>query len=138
MIDSILEQKADTGLFLASRIEGLSMPDRDQESTDPAAADQAYSSASRWLLTQTRDTKKFYILFQENMSYGFRRNLLGLKGLAVAICLGGAVLSTAAIAYAYFTAHQIPRDEIVVMTAVAWLSALWWIFDAEALAGEDG
>jgi hypothetical protein len=28
-----------------------------------------------WLLTQTRDTKTFSILFRENISYGFRRNL---------------------------------------------------------------
>jgi hypothetical protein len=27
----------------------------------------------------TRDTKKFNIMFNENVSYGFRRNLSGLK-----------------------------------------------------------
>ena len=47
-----------------------------------------------WLRQNTRDTKKFPILFTENVTYGFRRNLLGVKWLAlvlnvlvVAICV---------------------------------------------------
>jgi hypothetical protein len=46
-------------------------------------------------LEHTRDFKKFNILFDENMTYGARRNLLGLKTYAltlnvvvVIICLG--------------------------------------------------
>jgi hypothetical protein len=33
----------------------------------------------------TRDTRKFKILFEENVTYGFRRNLLGLKWPALAL-----------------------------------------------------
>ena len=46
----------------------------------------SYESAVRWLLERTRDTSRFNLIFKENISYGFRRNCLGMKliGLIVA------------------------------------------------------
>lgn len=46
-------------------------------------ADAFYSQCGVWLRENTRDTKKFPILFGENVTYGFRRNLLGVKALAL-------------------------------------------------------
>ena len=54
-------------------------PSKDDEVRDPAAADAFYSLGGAWLRENTRDTKKFNVLFNENVTYGFRRNLLGLK-----------------------------------------------------------
>lgn len=51
-----------------------------------------YQSAVRWLLNQTRDVKKFHLLFKENITYGFRRNALGLKYI-------GLFLSAASVAF---------------------------------------
>lgn len=74
--------------FLAGKI-NVPFPDRDQEASDPAAADNVYQSGVRWLLNHTRpdDGKKFDLIFKENVAYGFRRNALGVKpfGLAVAV-----------------------------------------------------
>ncbi|MDO9489856.1 MAG: hypothetical protein Q7J32_15895 [Sphingomonadaceae bacterium] len=69
-------------------------PSPAEEAADPQAADAYYSRGVTWLRENTRNTKKFDILFNENVSYGFRRNLLGLKlpglvlnALIVLICL---------------------------------------------------
>lgn len=40
---------------------------------------------TKFLISNTRDTKKFRLLFKENISYGFRRNLLGLKPIGIAV-----------------------------------------------------
>jgi hypothetical protein len=66
------------------------MPTQDEEGADPAAADAAYAAAANWLRTKTRDTKKFSLVFSENINYGFRRNLLGCKlaGIALATIVG--------------------------------------------------
>ncbi len=51
---------------------------------------QDIDSAVRWLLERTRDTTRFALIFKENISYGFRRNCLGMKpvGLIVSfVCL---------------------------------------------------
>jgi len=72
--------------FLANKI-NVPFPNAEQESADPTSADEVYQSAVRWLLNQTRDTKQFSLLFKENITYGFRRNALGLKPLGIGISL---------------------------------------------------
>jgi hypothetical protein len=69
--------------FLSSKI-NRGFPDRAQEMSNPGLADEFYQSATRWLLDKTRDTKKFSILFKENINYGFRRNALGVKPIGLA------------------------------------------------------
>lgn len=53
------------------------------ESNSPEKADEVYKAWTKFLITQTRDTKKYSLLFYENTSYGFRRNLFGLKPFAI-------------------------------------------------------
>jgi hypothetical protein len=57
------------------------------EQNDPAAAKSFYERTGTWLRENTRDTKKFPILFNELVTYGFRRNLLGVKWPALALNL---------------------------------------------------
>ncbi|WP_222611400.1 hypothetical protein [Undibacterium sp. CY21W] len=70
--------------FLAGKL-GVAVPTVHEENTDHGAADAFYGQCGNWLRQNTRDTKKFSILFSENVTYGFRRNLLGVKMLA--LCL---------------------------------------------------
>jgi hypothetical protein len=70
--------KAKYCAFLAKSI-GEKAPTEALEKADPKAADDFYERCGRWLREHTRDTKKFKVLFEENMTYGFRRNLFGLK-----------------------------------------------------------
>jgi hypothetical protein len=70
--------KAKVQTFLAGRL-GTPAPTPAQEEGDPKAADQWYARGGTWLRENTRDTKKFRVLFNENIGYGFRRNLLGLR-----------------------------------------------------------
>ena len=72
--------------FLATKIKEP-FPDREQEDRNPIGADEVYQSAVRWLLNQTRDTKRFGILFKENITYGFRRNGLAMKPVGVLISI---------------------------------------------------
>jgi hypothetical protein len=73
-------------IFLADKIK-VPFPSPEQEMNDPTAADEIYQSAVRWLLNQTRDTKKFSLLFKENIAYGFYRNALGVKPIGLLISI---------------------------------------------------
>lgn len=53
------------------------------ETADHLKADAAYNSWIRYLISQTRDTKIFNLLFSENINYGFWRNLWALKNAAL-------------------------------------------------------
>ncbi|MDO9179545.1 MAG: hypothetical protein Q7U16_14685 [Agitococcus sp.] len=71
--------------FLSTKI-SVPFPDTGQEATHLGNADDIYQSGVRWLLKETRDKEKFNLLFKENVTYGFRRNALGLKKMGIFIC----------------------------------------------------
>ena len=70
--------KADFHNFMSAKL-GDPAPSSEDEERHPQAADEFYSRGVAWLRENTRNAKKFHVLFGENVSYGFRRNLLGLK-----------------------------------------------------------
>lgn len=74
--------------FLENQIPGWVAPSREQEYKNPEAADAAYSSAVKWLLEWTRDTSKYPLVFAENISYGFRRNMYGMKPVGLVVASG--------------------------------------------------
>ncbi len=77
---------------LGALIPELRLPSEEQERGDPAAADEVYEACIDYLLAHTRDQSKFRLVFEENVNYGFRRNLWGMKAAAIAIDLLALVL----------------------------------------------
>ena len=69
--------------FLSETVNGLALANIEEERKNPKKADVGYESATRWLLEQTGDSARFELLFKENVNYGFRRNMLGLKPIAL-------------------------------------------------------
>lgn len=53
------------------------------EKDEYKALEDVYISWTKFLISKTRDTKKYALLFNELISYGFRRNLWGLKKLSL-------------------------------------------------------
>lgn len=130
--------------FLAGKI-NVPFPDKDQEASDPAAADDIYQSGVRWLLNHTRpeDGKKFDLLFKENVAYGFRRNALGVKpfGLILAIVSLSWVLFAEKILLspdhrfidtAAFS--QMPETAIASLVVSAMMVVVWVLFFTKASA----
>lgn len=63
------------------------LPSLEQERADPEAADRCYDRVTRRLIGLTRDPGRFPLVLAENINYGQRRNLLGLRrfGLVAAM-----------------------------------------------------
>jgi len=68
--------------FLAQRL-GENPPTPADEHTNPDSAEAFYERCVNWLSQNTRDAKTFNILFEELITYNFRRNLLGLKTIGL-------------------------------------------------------
>jgi hypothetical protein len=68
--------------FLASKI-GFPAPTLQAERKDQAAADVFYESAGNWLRECVRSNRQLSLVFEENVAYGFWRNLLGLKWITI-------------------------------------------------------
>jgi hypothetical protein len=78
--------------FLAGKL-GVTVPSAEVERTDQVIADSFYQQCGAWLRQHTRDSKKFPLLFNENVTYGFRRNLFGVRWLALALNLAVVVFT---------------------------------------------
>jgi hypothetical protein len=72
--------------FLAKKL-SIAVLSSEAESEDQQVADKFYEQCGVWLRENTRDVKKFSLLFSENVTYGFRRNIFGLKRLAIGLNL---------------------------------------------------
>ncbi len=71
---------------LAVHVPNWSLPDVDSETQNPTANDDAYAAAVGWLRTHMNHHRDMApAIYRENKSYGFRRNLRGLRGLGMVI-----------------------------------------------------
>lgn len=96
------------------------------ESENLIDADSIYTSWSKYLISKSRDTKKYNLLFQENTNYGFRRNLLGLKPIAIAIII---LLIIGSLGYSYFISNFkfVFSQELLLTGIVLLISLLFWL-----------
>ena len=72
---------------------GIELPDTVVERQHPDRARKAYLEAARQLASEARAESGRTLLLDENISYGFRRNLLGIKSTGLAIVTGAFVAS---------------------------------------------
>ncbi len=119
--DSTIDQNAKDQYrqFLAGKL-GRAAPRADEEAADQGAADSFYEQSGIWLRDSTRDAKKFPILFGELVSYGFRRNLRGLKWPA----LGVNLIVVTICALVLWQRHSLDMsDEVITRTIVVLIIA---------------
>lgn len=93
------------------------------EAANRRAADAAYEACVSVLRSSTRDRRKFPLVFEENCSYGFRRNLLGLRRWGTAASLLGLI---AAGFHARQAQEFVPLDGAAVAIMLL-LIAFWWL-----------
>ena len=65
--------------FLNNVVPNLKLASEDEERKCPEKADKGYESATSWLRACAEGREHFDLLFQENINYGFRRNIWALK-----------------------------------------------------------
>jgi hypothetical protein len=123
-IDSIT--KARYHKRLSALVVGTTAPSAESEHMDPAAADLCYTAWSTHLRNSTRDQKRFSLIFDELVSYGYRRNVLGLRplGLFLSTLCG---IAAAGFAWFQFHHHEISGAVWASLT-VAIVFLLFWAF----------
>jgi hypothetical protein len=119
--------KAAMHKFCAAKIGG-DAPTPDSEKADPAATDDFYKRCGNWLRENTRDTKRFKLLFEENVTYGFRRNLLGLKWAALALS-AAVVAFCLAMLWSHFPLDvaDATTEKLLGVVLIAFLTAAYFL-----------
>ena len=85
--------------YLEEHIDGWEAPSQADEETDREGAMATYGSAVRWLRDRTRDRQRFNLVFTENVSYGFRRNLYGLRWIGRTVASLCVVVNSGSLYY---------------------------------------
>ena len=106
-----------------------SVPDTGMESNDPQAADDVYNAWTKYLISQSRDNKKFSLLYKENVSYGFRRNLWGLRSQALILSLSLLIANYLFWAFTFnnFNPQAFPNSFIYSSICIL-IIILFWLF----------
>ena len=91
-VDILRQRKSANKALVAERhrklaLPHLTLPSPEDERRNPKRAEEIYETVGRALIERTRDKQIFPLLFQENCSYGFWRNLWGLKPMGIAASL---------------------------------------------------
>ena len=112
---------------LSSLVKETKAPSVDEEKVDPVAADVIYSAWSHYLRVSTRDTKKFSLLFHENVNYGYRRNIVGLRPIGIVVCI---LSLLAAVARIYVVYNSTGQWDVAVLGAsgLCAILLLLWLF----------
>lgn len=73
--------------WLSGKLDGLKLPNTEEEKYDPEDADSRYKSAINFLREFTRDKEKYLAVYRDNVNYGFSRNLLAIRNFGLSISL---------------------------------------------------
>ena len=122
----------------------LHMPSPSEETSDPEAADQIYEAATRMLITVTRDRTKFRLVYKENVNYGFRRNLWGLRPYGLILSNIGFLICLVRILMSKHSTTALDSNFDLYLASIAclvmvgiwgfWINKTWVRIPAEAYA----
>lgn len=88
-----------------------------------------YKSWSKYLITHTRDTKKFDLIYKELVNYGFRRNLWGLKSISISLLVLCIILNYLYNVYLFRFLNPVDFDFNFYITEVMLTTLLaFWTF----------
>ncbi|MEU7212691.1 hypothetical protein AB0B06_30240 [Streptomyces sp. NPDC044989] len=98
---------------------GVALPSLRSENGNPVRADEVLEVAVGQLRNLTRDAEKFPLIRAENRSYGFQRNIYGIRWVARAIACG---VSLGVLAYMLWLAN-IDHQSALTLTNILALAA---------------
>lgn len=109
---------------------GIAMPTPQDEQADPQKADQAYIAAADALRPKTNDPKKFPLLFNELVAYGYNRNAHGSRWLGMLVAIIAAIatmLQASALSFQqpYLKLETLATQQYLVLTVSLTFALLW-------------
>ena len=104
---------------------GVNLPSKREEDDMPSEADEVYEVCTAFLREKTRDKSQFPLVAHENMSYGFRRNLWGMKPVGIVLCIAGLIASL--IGTIWFSTTSVSPISIAAILINASMVAAWFL-----------
>jgi hypothetical protein len=118
--DDTIDKHTKKRLFtaLTSKCSGLKFPTVEEEKEVSEDADEVYKSAGNFIKENSRDTKKYPLVFKELVAYGISRNTRAFKALGILISLITLVISIFLLWFNYLYDSQTTIIEIINIAAI--------------------
>lgn len=123
-INSLIKSKCH--LIMSNLVDSELNPSPELEETSPETCDEIYAAWVKFLIGKTRDTKKYNLLFTENINYGFRRNSLGLKPFAISVLIL-LIAGTTTLNYVKFEFVNLRDLDTLIALGILILPLLYWV-----------
>ena len=111
---------------LGELLPDLRLPSEAEEGSDSSSCDEVYEACGDYLRSQTTDNNRFRLLFQENINFGFRRNLWAMKPTGIVNSLA-AMGMTAGLLAARTEAGRWPEPALAIAFVIDTLMLVWWL-----------
>lgn len=112
---------------MASLVKQAKSPTEEQERADPHTADEVYTAWSNYLRTHTRNQKRFTLLFKENINYGYRRNVLGLRPVGIFLSIVACIVAALRVWILYHRTGEVDQA-MLGAGAFSFVLLVLWIF----------
>lgn len=115
---------------LASLI-GTALPTIEEETENPLEARKKFDSCIDYLIKKTRNNAEYPLVFNENVSYGQARNLLGLKPIGLGLCFSLLAIQLIMVVIKYGVGYNIsvvPVTELLSIGVAIFFLFFWFFF----------
>jgi hypothetical protein len=112
---------------LANLVKEVSAPSPADEAAAPEVADNVYRAWSTYVRVNTRDTKKYPLLFHENVCYGYRRNLWGLRPIGITVSVFCLLGGLGWLSYQYRNGSNL-SEAVIGADVIALVFLMLWVF----------
>jgi hypothetical protein len=123
--------------ILEEAIPGWKVPSKVEEKRTPKISDAKYDSAVLWLREKTRNKHGFSIVHTELTAYGFRRNTLAIKPVALWCSIFASVMNAGIVYFDWSGNERINVISIVACVSSVVYFGVWmfvvrtaWVRDA--------
>lgn len=110
---------------MQSLIKTTKAPTLSDERIDPVSADLTYLAWSTFLRIHTRDHKRYPLIFEELINYGYRRNVWGLRRIGIGTCLICESVAIYLPASHYKVMKTVSPELLATSLVIAFLVVLW-------------
>lgn len=121
--------------FFKQNIKGWKMLEYDEaeEKTSRSEKDahnkDMANSAINWLIAQTRDSQKFYLVHEENMNLAASYNMLGLKPYAILLNLVLLLINITVLYFSFYPSVIFSSEymSLIISTVINLLFLAFWV-----------
>jgi hypothetical protein len=112
---------------LSTLVKGTKAPSPEEEAVDPPKADQVYAAWSSYLRINTRDVKRFPLVFNENVNYGYRRNVCGFRRVGIIVSALSSIVNAVWLYHQHSVMGKVSEEAIIALVCTS-VILLFWIF----------